>query len=339
MNDVKRGFKKKTIEADIRSKMAKWIATIEDEQLRDDVKANYIVTGGAIASMLMGDVPNDYDVYFQDADVAARLARYYVGKLSDSGNDKTSAPVITVPETRDRVEIRVQSSGVAGEDVDQSKYDYFEHYVDGADRASAYLDAMASKDTGKYTALAITTNAITLSDKVQLILRFVGTPETIHHNYDFVHATNWFTHSHGLVLRVEALESILARELKYVGSRYPICSMFRLKKFINRGWTITAGEMLKIAWDISKLDLEDREVLQDQLTGVDAAYFRQIISLLAESGKPIERTYLFELINRIFDEEQEVLEKIDTPAEQVNWGSMLQTFLDTGVKPNIPNPR
>ena len=116
-------------------------------------------------------------------------------------------------------------------------------------------------------------------------------------------------------LRVEALESTLARELKYVGSRYPVCSMFRLKKFIKRGWTITAGEMLKIAWDISKLDLNDREVLQDQLTGVDAAYFRQIIDLLAKDDKPIERTYLFELINRIFDEDQEVLEKVSDPTD------------------------
>lgn len=317
-NKVKRGFKRKTIEATIRSKIKAWLATIEDIELRDAVRKDFIVTGGAITSMLLGDLPNDYDVYFQDPDVAARLANYYISRLPSVDNEMTKTPIVTVPPERNRVEIKVQSAGIAGEDIDQNKYEYFEMYSDGADRAAAYLDAMAAKNTGKFTSLAITTNAITLTDQIQIILRFCGSPEEIHKNYDFVHTTNWFTEDHGLELRVEALESTLSRELKYIGSRYPICSMFRLKKFIKRGWTITAGEMLKIAWDISKLDLNDREVLQDQLTGVDAAYFRQIMDLLSKDDKPIERTYLFELINRIFDEDQDVLEKVsEAPARDV----------------------
>jgi hypothetical protein len=151
----------------------------------------------------------------------------------------------------------------------------------------------------------MTTNAITLTDQIQIVLRFVGPANEIHKNYDFVHTTNYFTESEGAILNQPALESILARELKYVGSLYPICSVFRIKKFIQRGWTITAGEMLKIAWDISKLNLNDREVLQDQLTGVDAAYFNQLISMLKE-GEEIDRTYLFELVNRVFDQDWEV---------------------------------
>lgn len=310
-NQVKRGFKRKTIEAVIRSKMKSWLASIDDIELRDKIKTSYIVTGGAITSMLLGEKPNDFDVYLNDADVAARLANYYISRLPTVDNEMTKTPIVTVPESRDRVEIKVQSAGVAGEDIDQSKYEYFEQYADGSQRAAAYLDAMAAKKTGKYTSVAITTNAITLTDDVQIVLRFVGSPDVIHTNYDFVHTTNWFTEEGGLVLRQEALESTLARELQYIGSKYPVCSMFRLKKFIKRGWTITAGEMVKIAYDISKLDLDDIEVLQEQLTGVDAAYFRQIIDLLRKEDKPIERTYLFELVNRIFDEEWEVLEVIE----------------------------
>lgn len=311
MDKVKRGFKRKTIEATIRGKIKNWLASIEDIELRDQVKAHYIVTGGAITSMLLGDLPNDYDVYLDDTDVAAKLANYYISRLPAVENEMTRTPIVTVPPEGGRVEIKVQSAGIAGEGIDQNKYEYFEQYADGSQRAAAYLDAAASKSTGKYTSVAITTNAITLTDNIQIILRFVGTPETIHTNYDFVHTTNWFTEEGGLVLRAEALEATMARELRYIGSKYPVCSMFRLKKFINRGWTITAGEMVKIAYDISKLDLDNIEVLQEQLTGVDAAYFRQIIDLLRKEDKPIERTYLFELVNRIFDEEWEVLEVIE----------------------------
>ena len=323
-NQVKRGFKRKTIEAVIRSKMKSWLASIDDIELRDKIKNSYIVTGGAITSMLLGEKPNDFDVYLNDADVAARLANYYISRLPETDNERTRTPIVSVPESRDRVEIKVQSAGVAGEDIDQSKYEYFEQYADGSQRAAAYLDAMAAKKTGKYTSVAITTNAITLTDDVQIVLRFVGSPDVIHTNYDFVHTTNWFTEDGGLVLRQEALESTLARELQYIGSKYPVCSMFRLKKFIKRGWTITAGEMVKIAYDISKLDLDDIEVLQEQLTGVDAAYFRQIIDLLRKEDKPIERTYLFELVNRIFDEEWEVLEKVDSNATEGNNGLVFE---------------
>jgi hypothetical protein len=139
---------------------------------------------------------------------------------------------------------------------------------------------------------------------VQIVLRFVGPAEEIHKNYDFVHATNYYTAKTGLVLHQAALESILARELKYVGSLYPVCSIFRIKKFINRGWTITAGETLKILFDVHKLDLYNIDVLQDQLTGVDTTYFQALIDRLKASdrqGQPIERNYVFELINEIFD--------------------------------------
>jgi hypothetical protein len=302
---VKRGFKRKTIEQTIRNHIKGWLASIEDIELRDEVKKHYIVTGGAITSMLLGDLPNDYDVYLDDVEVAAKLANYYISRLPEPDNEKTATPIVEVPPERNRVTIKVKSSGVAGEDIDQSEYQYFEQYADGSQRSASYLDAMASRETGKYKALAITTNAITLSDKTQIVLRFVGPANVIHKNYDFVHTTNYFTESEGAVFNEPALESILARELKYVGSLYPICSIFRIKKFLKRGWTITAGEMLKIAYDISKLDLDNPLVLQEQLTGVDAAYFNQILQLIRQEGKPIDRTYLFELVNRIFDEDWE----------------------------------
>lgn len=300
----KRGFKKKTIEQTIRDKIKAWLTSIEDIELRDAIRKHYIVTGGAITSMLQGDLPNDYDVYLDDVDVAARLASYYVSRLPEVENDKTSTPIVEIPPERNRVTIKVQSAGIAGEEVDQNDYDYFESYPNAGASMAQYLDGAGGKNWGKFTAMAITTNAITLSDQVQVVLRFVGPANEIHKNYDFVHTTNYYTEEDGVVLNQPALESILAKELKYVGSLYPICSMFRIKKFIQRGWTITAGEMLKIAWDISKLDLNNREVLQDQLTGVDAAYFNQLIRLLGE-GQEIDRTYLFELVNRVFDENWE----------------------------------
>ena len=299
-DEIKRGFKKKTIVKTIENKMNAWLKSIEDEDLRKAVKKDYIVTGGAIASMLLGDAPNDYDVYMQTPEIALKLVNYYLKKL------KTNMRVSRIEAEygdRDNIKIMIKSAGIATSEDDNFKdYRYFE--ATNGENIESYLDKESFKEKKPYTVAMISSNAISLHGDVQIIVRFVGTPEAIHKNYDYVHVTNWFTEASGLVLNQAALESILARELHYVGSLYPICSMFRIKKFLNRGWTITAGEMLKISWDISKLNLDDMNVLYDQLIGVDAAYFHELISILKkQKDKALDRSYLFEAINRVFDGE------------------------------------
>lgn len=159
----------------------------------------------------------------------------------------------------------------------------------------------------KYRVLFVTSNAITLSDQMQLILRFQGDVDEIHKNFDYVHATHsWTSWDKKLTLRPEALECTLSRELRYQGSRYPICSIIRLRKFISRGWTVNAGQIVKMCYQVSKLDMDDPNVLEDQLVGVDSAYFSQLISRLREKvddkGQPvrIDGTYLCSIIDKIF---------------------------------------
>ena len=282
--DIKRGFKKKTIAQTIKNKLDHWINSITDETLRGRVRDHYILTGGAIASMLLGDLPNDYDVYLDDADVAADLCKHYIAQLTGTpvkpGDGHDLGVSVEISKNKDRVKVRIPSEGVLNREDETDK----------------------SENKGKYKVLMITSNALTLSHGIQIVLRFVGNAEEIHKNYDFVHATNYYTTKAGLVLHQAALESLMSRELKYVGSLYPVCSVFRIKKFINRGWTITAGETLKILFDVSNLDLKNIDVLEDQLTGVATNYLTHMIGLLrAKESERFDRTYLFDLINQVFD--------------------------------------
>lgn len=299
-----RGFKRKTIIANIKMKMKAWIKTLPPE-LGAKVWNDYILTGGAITSMLMGENPNDYDVYFQTPDVALEVANHYIAKLALTDKisriEAKSLPI----HGGHQIAIGIKSAGVMEDGINLNEYQYFECMPPGMMDEYFKKDTKETKDekVEPYRAALISTNAISLHNNVQIITRFVGPSEWIHTNYDFVHCTNYYTEKGGLVLRQDALESILSKELKYVGSLYPICSMFRIKKFIKRGWSITAGEMLKISWDISKLNLTNMEVLKDQLVGVDVAYFMQLLRLLGEN-KDIDRTYLFECVNRVFDSEE-----------------------------------
>lgn len=297
-----RGFKRKTIAAAIDGKIKQWIKTIDDQELRSDIERDYIVTGGAITSMLLGELPNDYDVYFVNVQTCEKVAKYYTSRLKT--NDTTRVKVIAHPAS---VEIRIKSAGIANTEEKETGYDYFEVYtgeedqLDSESRAGSFIKQFAKEDKQKYEVAMVSSNAITLTDDIQIITRFCGDPETIHENFDFVHTTNSYARGR-LILRPEALEATLAKELRYIGSRFPLTSIFRMKKFIKRGWTITAGETLKIMYDVAALNLNDVGVLQEQLTGVDVAYFNELINRLGRSDKAIDRTYLFELINRVFDD-------------------------------------
>jgi hypothetical protein len=139
---------------------------------------------------------------------------------------------------------------------------------------------------------------------MQLVIRFFGEPKEIHDNYDFQHAMGYYdSGSRELVLPAEALECLLSRTLIYRGSLYPICSIFRAKKFIERGWRISAGQLLKIMWQISELDLKDMNILKEQLTGVDAMYFYQLMQAVKEiDPAKMDSTYIAAIIDRIFGE-------------------------------------
>jgi hypothetical protein len=130
--------------------------------------------------------------------------------------------------------------------------------------------------------------------------RFWGDSKEIHKNYDFVHATNYWTKEEGLVLNEKAVTSILTKTLYYQGSRYPVTSIIRMKKFINRGFRINAGEIFKMIYQSSLLNLNSPEVLEEQLIGVDVAYFSALIERL-RNKESIDETVVFELINELFN--------------------------------------
>jgi len=303
----KRGLKAKTIKTILRKKINKWLMSIKNEELRNLCRNEAIVTGGAIASMLSGEDVNDFDVYFRTKETVKAVADYYVSEFLKSKEKQGGGPVhCYVEELTDisgkyRVRIVVQSDGTASLDHDAGQY---------VDEAFDVLDANnligcddeLDLNVDDYSPQFISSNAISLRGKVQLILRFYGHPEEIHQNYDFAHCMNfWESGESKLTLKQDALECLLSRTLVYHGSQYPLCSVIRSRKFIERGWRINAGQYLKMAMQLSELDLSDHLVLEEQLTGVDVAYFSEVIQKIkAKDPNKVDATYLVQIINRMF---------------------------------------
>jgi acyl carrier protein len=334
---------RKTIKSILKKKFNDWAKTITDESLREDVKENTIITGGAIVSLLMNETPKDYDVYFTNKDTCKKVSEYYVKlwndkhgirtnkighknyalvldggldiykQLDDLGYTKEMVDAWNSHMIRnleeDRIKIIIRSDGVAAEDPETLEQPFEDVYdvLDSADQLpESELEKTEDEPIEKYRPVFLSPNAITLSDKIQIVIRFHGNAESIHENYDFIHCTNYWTSDNGaLVLQQPALESILAKHLIYNGSKYPVCSVIRMRKFIRRGWHINAGQILKMLFQVSELDLTDIAVLEDQLIGVDSAYFMQLISALQEkmdsdSEFQINASYITTIIDKVF---------------------------------------
>jgi hypothetical protein len=149
-------------------------------------------------------------------------------------------------------------------------------------------------------------NAISLHNNIQIVTRFTGDNVEIHKNFDFIHATNYFTYKDGLVTNVKALESIMSKTLYYQGSLYPLTSVIRTKKFLKRHWNISAGEYLKMLFQVSELDLKDPLVLEEQLIGIDVAYFTKLIEILrGVDPAKINAEYIASLIDKVFQETED----------------------------------
>ena len=204
----------------------------------------------------------------------------------------------------------VQSKGIA--DEDEEKKSDISYNFESTEREDEEMGAVSDKDQTeddgkeKYRPRFITSNAITLSDKIQIVTRFYGEVAEIHKNYDFVHCTcAWSSWDNEVFLPQKALECIINKELYYVGSKYPLCSIIRTRKYIERGYHINAGQYVKMCMQLNELDLKDVKVLEEQLTGVDTTYFQMMIDELRKykeenDSDKVDMTYAMKLIDKLF---------------------------------------
>lgn len=331
----------KNIKKHLNAKLRDWLESIDDEEVKKAIKSNTIITGGALVSLLTGEKVHDYDVYFRTKDACVTVANYYINKWNKEHPDDKQASLKVEKDTTEtkivpdmenaqpnqpipekeiiytvpgRVKVFIQSAGVAGETKEETENHRTMPIseqpfppVDKTDEETALeKDAENKDDKPKYRPVFLSSNAITLSDKIQVVTRFYGEVEEIHKNYDFAHCTcSWTSWDNQVQLPTKALECIINKELYYVGSKYPLCSIIRTRKYLERGYHINAGQYVKMAFQLNELNLYDIPTLEDQLTGVDSGYFGMMIDALQkkadETGEAqVDKSYVFELINRMF---------------------------------------
>lgn len=298
----------KSINHAIRTKVNEWIESINDTTLREDLKKSVLVSGGSIASLYLGESVNDYDIYIQERATLLALVKYYC-KGHDSIeilDGKSKNDYIDQYKGNFSTEDFLKHPGHRASSLRNLKEEQIKLYIEHGGGYKCDLKVDADGKQIKYQPSYFSPNAISLTDQIQIVIRFWGTPEEIHKTFDFIHATNYWTHEKGVVINLEATESLLTKTLKYQGSLYPLTSVIRSKKFVKRGFNINAGELLKMMFQLSLLDLTDLDVLEEQLIGIDVAYFEVLINALRENQErnpefKITPEYFNNLINIVFN--------------------------------------
>ncbi len=336
----------KTMKTALTKKVNEWLGTIEDEDVRSTLENDLIITGGCFTSMILNEPVKDIDCYLRSKEAILKIAKYYIdlwnkdhpGQTNALGHeskvfvldganpdpeilkyyriesikDSASRMISNTPE--DRVKIIFPSDGIVGDpSAASAKEELGVKYLPSPSEAIGEADETDAdkmeEENGKnrkYHPVFLSTNAITLSTGVQVIVRFYGNPADIHDTYDFAHTKAYYDFGKKeLVVPKEVYEATINKTLIYTGSKYPVCSVFRVRKFIERGWHINAGQLVKMAMQISELDLKDIDVLEEQLIGVDSLYFMNLIHQFRQKKMndpewELTVPYVISVIDKIF---------------------------------------
>lgn len=222
---------------------------------------NTFVAGGAILSLLRGERPNDIDIYFRNQETALLAAKYFK----------------FYPIVREFYDIL----GTKEDRIYLTKTNY-----------------SIPKEEG-LCPVFVSPNAITLNNGFQLIMRYTGDPESIISKFDFAHTQMYWSRETGIKISDKAKNSLILNELLYLPGAYPLSSLFRLRKFLLRGWDISIGQLTRLSMQLSKLDYTDLRQLKDQLNGVDVQYIDRLIYLL-ENEKDLTEDRIITLIDELF---------------------------------------
>lgn len=140
-------------------------------------------------------------------------------------------------------------------------YDIYFYNKEDAEKVKQYFESRKSCSTTsgntetKFSVKLITENAINLSDKIQLVVKFTGTPEQVTSKFDWQHIKSYFyfdkLKGYQLVFVDDVYRLIVEKELIYTGSDYPLSSLLRLKKYLKKGWNVSNSTIVHIVLDVA----------------------------------------------------------------------------------------
>lgn len=171
-------------------------------------------------------------------------------------------------------------------DLPVKDYDIFFRTKENLEQALYPLDALCedSEDCFKVietdTACTYSIGTITL----QLISMdyILGSPEEVLSKFDFTCCMGAYCFKIGeFVLHKDFLLHLSQRKLAYnINSKFPIASMYRIKKYLKKNFSISGIELIKLSLKINSLNLQTYQNLKEQLMGIDTLFLKPLTDKL-----------------------------------------------------------
>lgn len=135
--------------------------------------------------------------------------------------------------------------------------------------------------------------------RVQLIKCVLGDPSKIITGFDFTICQGSFSLNSGFAFGDEFFLHLAQRKLVFnIAAEYPICSLYRARKFIQRGFHFSGIEAIKLGLRIHALTINTYADLRKQLMGIDTLFLKDLTdSLQGDAEKSYDFNQFMETLN------------------------------------------
>lgn len=155
-------------------------------------------------------------------------------------------------------------------------FDVFFPTVESLDTA---LKGIARDDKTVETESAL--SVIISGKRVQFIKVVTELPHEVIRRFDFTICQGAFMADRTFYLGEFFLQHLAQRRLVFnLTAEFPICSLYRTRKFIARGFVFSGVEAIKLGLAIQQLKIENYGDLKKQLLGIDTSFLKQLTDSL-----------------------------------------------------------
>ena len=255
---------------------------LTEKQFSETILCTSFIAGGAILSVSKQEKIKDYDLFMTTPAAALKLFNILIKRIPDGDS-------LTLTVEQDNINPNLHRGYLFLNNA--FREDTLEKAIDRFNENCKKYKIKSHKVYPIY----LSKNALTLSNGVQLIFRFIGEPKEVFSTFDYEHCkVYWRPNPLGLLLgsvhyEGRSQESIAKNELIYTGNtRFVLSAISRLNKFIKRGWGISPSSLLSLALSVNKVDWSSREALEEELLGIygiENQTLKTILNLCSKEGK------------------------------------------------------
>jgi hypothetical protein len=189
-------------------------------------------------------------------------------------------------------------------------YDIYPPSQESLTKIKKYLDDKFDFVFKSETAISYKKDSV----KIQIITindYFGKTVEEIISSFDFTICMGAYdVFNRKFILGDTFLEDVAMRKLVFnEKAEFPIASLYRTKKYVARGYSISGVEMIKLALCIHNLKIDSYTDLRKQLMGIDTMFLSELTDTLISNEYAEKKYQLSEIISLLDTAELDKLQE------------------------------